>query len=483
MADARTFGAGRRAPRPRPSDRPRSRRAFTATNVIIAAAAALAAATTSGATKAEIPRVQHVVVVFQENRTPDNLFHGLQAYLPAADIADSGVNSTGQSVALTPVPLAGDYDLDHSHLAFTAMYDNGRMDGADLIRCIPPKGQACPANPQFAYVAPADVAAYFWIAINFGFANRMFQSNQGPSFPAHQFIFGGTSQLTATNLFFAADNPLEGAHGSAGSDAPPGKTVTMVGPNGATRSEFPCFEHWTLGDLLDAPPPGARQGLTWRYYTPSEGSIWTAPNAIRHLCRPSGTPPTCNGAPFTNGQIVLDPAQVLRDIQAGALPSVSWVVPTGLESDHAKENDGSGPSWVAAIVNAIGQSAYWPNTVILIAWDDWGGWYDHVAPPIDPKFPWYENGFRVPLLVVSAYTPVGYVSQQTHTFGSILKFIETANGLPPIPPGGFADSRADDLADFFDFDLPPRPFVAIPAEIPAGFFLNDKRPKTDPDDD
>jgi len=436
-----------------------------------------------GAASADIPQVQHIVVIFQENRSPDNLFHGLQAYLPAADIADSGVNSKGQTITLTPVPLADAYDLGHQHSSFLSMYDNGKMDGADLITCYPFAGQACPPNAQFAYVYPSDVAPYFWLAIHFSFANRMFQSNQGPSFPAHQFIISGTSQLSATNLYFAGDNPYEGQYGSAGCDAPSGKTVDAFGPKDAIKYVFPCFEHATLTDLLDNPPQGARQGLTWRYYVPSEGSIWTAPNAIRHMCEPSGAPRTCNGPPFTNGQVVLDSAQILRDINAKTLPSVSWVIPTGQESDHPKGNDGTGPSWVAAVVNAIGQSAYWNNTVILLTWDDWGGWYDHVPPPLDPKYPWYENGFRVPLIVVSAYTPAGYVSQQTHTFGSILKFIESAYGLPLIPPGTFADSRSDALMDFFDFSAKPRPFQAVPAEIPTDFFLHDKRPRNDPDDD
>ncbi len=447
-----------------------------------ALAVALAISAIGGGATAEIPQVRHVVVIFQENRTPDNLFHGLRAHLPAADIADTGVNSHGRTITLTAVPLANDYDVGHTHKAFIAQYDHGRMDGADLSNCSPPTGQSCPPDPEFRYVAPADVTPYAWLAIHYGFANRMFQSNQGPSFPAHQFILAGTAQPWAISPFFAAGDPLLFA-GSGGCDALPQQSVAMIGPRGASQFVFPCFEHATLTDLLDHPPAGARQGLTWRYYTPSEGSIWTAPNAIRHMCMPSGSPRTCNGAPFTNGQIVLDPAQILDDARRDALPSVSWVIPTGLESDHAKTNDGSGPSWVAAVVNAIGHSEAWKNTVILITWDDWGGWYDHVAPPLDPKFPWYENGFRVPLLVVSPYTPAGYVSNQTHTFGSILGFIETAYGLGRIPPGDFADARSDALMDFFDFKAPPRPFATVPATIPGEAFAHDTRPKTDPDDD
>jgi phospholipase C len=198
---------------------------------------------------------------------------------------------------------------------------------------------------------------------------------------------------------------------------------------------------------------------------------------------PYGSPPKCAGPDWTNGDIVLNPAQVLSDVAQNKLASVSWVIPTGQESDHPGDNDGSGPSWVASVVNAIGTSAYWNSTVILIVWDDWGGWYDHVAPPIDPAYPYYENGFRVPLLVVSPYTSPGYVSQQTHTFGSILKFIETAYGLPLIPPGTFVDARSDDLGDFFDFAQPPRSFTTIPAPIKTDFFLHDPRPPKGPDDD
>jgi hypothetical protein len=89
----------------------------------------------------------------------------------------------------------------------------------------------------------------------------------------------------------------------------------------------------------------------------------------------------------------------------------------------------------------------------------------------------------VPLLVVSAYTAPGYVSRRNHTFGSILRFIETAFSLPLIPPGTFVDSRSDNLSDFFDFAKPPRPFVRAPARLPGPFFEHDPRPVADPDDD
>ena len=139
--------------------------------------------------------IEHIVVIFQENRTPDNLFHDPVLISRGADIASSGLNSLGQTIALTPIDLgtAGsdpqNYDLDHSHPAFVSMYDGGKMDGADLIKCNPAPGVSCPAqNPQFKYVNPSDVQPYFALAEQYTFGDRMFQTNQGPSFPAQVLV-------------------------------------------------------------------------------------------------------------------------------------------------------------------------------------------------------------------------------------------------------------------------------------------------------
>jgi len=433
--------------------------------------------------------IQHIVIIFQENRTPDNLFQDPVLIARGADIASSGVNSLGQTIPLSPIDLGTtgsvpqDYDLLHSHASFVAMYDGGKMDGADLIRCTPTAN--CPPNAhpnaQFKYVAPADVKPYFALAEQYTFGDRMFQTNQGPSFPAHQFIIAGTSAPTATSPLFAAENPAIDAD-PAGCIAPAVNTVLMIdaaGSETAQPAEYPCFEHATVTDLLSG------QGVSWRYYAPSAGSIWTGPDAIRHICEPltiNGAL-TCTGSQWT-ANVVIPQTQVLTDISNGQLAQVSWVIPDGKSSDHAKANDGSGPSWVASIVNAIGQSAYWQNTAIIITWDDWGGWYDHVAPTvISDGVSWgsgYVFGFRVPLIVVSAYAKKAYISHVNHDFGSILKFIETTFGLSSL---GYADAAADDLSDCFTFTQAPSPFQMIAAPFDAAFFINDKRPGVDPDDD
>jgi phospholipase C len=169
---------------------------------------------------------------------------------------------------------------------------------------------------------------------------------------------------------------------------------------------------------------------------------------------------------------------------------MNWVTPIGQASDHpGNTKGGEGPSWVSAVVNAIGNNTacdgagYWSDTVMLILWDDWGGWYDHEAPTIAPGV-WgdYEDGFRVPLVVVSAYTPQAYVSNERHDFGSVVRFVEGILGLGEGALG-FADARSHtDLNEFFNFKMQPRPFQAINATLNAEYFLNDKR-KPDPPDD
>ena len=424
-------------------------------------------------------KIQHVVVIFQENRTPDNLFHDPVLIARGADIASSGVNSSGQTIQLTATSLGIDYGLSHAHAAFVAMYDGGKMDGANNVTVACSKGapNCPPPNPQFMYVQASDVGPYFQMAEQYAFGDRMFQTNQGPSFPAHQFIISGTSAPAATSNLFVAENSTVGD----GCMAPAGTRVALIDPGGHEFcSMYPCFEHPTLSDELDA------KGISWRYYTPSAGSIWTGPNAIRHICQAQtyNGELACTGSAWSN--VIIPQKQILTDIANNQLPAVSWVIPTGQNSDQAGSTTNTGgPSWVASIVNAIGISSYWSNTTIIITWDDWGGWYDHVPPPqvIDDSTSWgsgYIYGFRVPLIVVSPYARAGYISHVTHDFGSILNFIEQIFGLSSL---GYADARADDLSDCFNFSQTPITFLTIGAPLGADHFLNDTTPPTDPDDD
>ncbi len=462
-------------------------------------------------------KIQHVVIIFQENRSTDNLFQGLCippygsasacSTNPAAsqyDIASSGLDLAGTIIPLKPIDLGtvgtngnpDNYDLAHLHTDFVYMCNLNssgvcQMNGANQIPYQCTKGTVgCPPPPhfQYMYVYPDDVAPYLTMAQTYTFADHMFQTNQGPSFPAHQFIISGTSAPSPGSNLFVAETPagVNNSNNDTGCTAPAAEYVDEINPAGVETPIYPCFEHQTLTDLLNT------ANISWRYYAPSTGSIWTAPNAIEHMCGPNATPPNataCTGSDWVNNVVLPssgNPVPVLTDIAKGNLTTVSWVIPSGLESDHALENDGSGPSYVAAIVNAIGNSSYWSNTAIILTWDDWGGWYDHVAPKVlggANCAQWgcgYVYGFRVPMIVISPYAKPAYISHVTHDFGSILKFIETNFNLPSL---GYADTPADDLSDCFNFAQTPIAFQAIPAPLPADYFMNDKRPPTDPDDD
>ncbi len=407
---------------------------------------------------AQANKIQHVIIIFQENRSTDNMFHGLKG----AETADYGMNSKGQKIQLQPIHLVNNYDLGHFHAAFVTEYDDGKMDGADRVWVSCHKGAKGCINPQFKYVIEADVDPYFQMAEQYGFADHMFQSNEGPSYPAHQFIISATSAPTANSDLFVSEDPLgvPGATRDTGCTAPAKEYVPLIDPHGKENQvTYPCFEHLTLMDLLD------NQALAWRYYTQMPQQIWTGPNSIKHL---------------RLGQdwryVIGDPKRILRDISDNQLPTVAWVMPPILSSDHPKENNGSGPSWVASIVNAVGNSAYWSSTAIFITWDDWGGWFDHVAPPITNS---YEYGLRVPLVIVSPYAVSGCVSHNTHDFSSILKFTETAFNLPSL---GFGDVNADNLTDCFNFGQKPLTFHTIKAPLDANHFLNDTSPQPDSDE-
>jgi phospholipase C len=165
---------------------------------------------------------------------------------------------------------------------------------------------------------------------------------------------------------------------------------------------------------------------------------------------------------------------------------MSWVTPDFRSSDHETYGIGGqqqayrtdlGPQWVATVVNALGRSSYWKNTVVIVVWDDWGGWYDHVRPP---QLDAMGLGFRVPMLVISPYAKHGYVSHRQYEFGSILKFVEEVFALPSL---GTTDARADDLSDCFDFTKPPRSYAPIATALSVADFIAMPPSDAPPDDD
>ena len=395
--------------------------------------------------------IRHIVVVIQENRTFDNLFQGF----PGANTQNYGM-SGGQQITLTPQPLNVPWDLLHAHSAFLDAYDNGANDGWNSEPCGGPGG-GCPPNPAYSYVPQANVQPYWDMATQYAIADNFFATNQGPSFPAHQYLISGTSTTTNGGALRAAENPnpkqgeptiqIGGHFDLGGCDSPVGTNVALIDATGDESQTGPvCFARKSIFGEADT------AGVSWRYYQAQSGSgLWNAPDAIKKLC-PS-TP--CNANTEYAANVIVPSGQFLTDVGNGTLAAITYVTPTAASSDHAGSTDGSGPAWVASVVNAIGTSPFWSSTAIFITWDDWGGWYDHVTPSVRDS---YELSFRVPLIVVSPYAKVGYVSHVPHEFGSILKFEELTFGLPSM---GTTDATADNLMDCFNFSQSPTPFVPI----------------------
>ena len=408
-------------------------------------------------TTAAAGNVSHVVVIVQENRSFDNLFYGY----PGADTATSGRTSRGTTVQLHAVSITEDYDLSHELADYVASYDSGAMDGFDRGTTGPIGGvggvPGVPPYPQYAYVDPAQTATYRSLAAAYVLADRFFPSQVDSSFTAHQYLIAAQAGGTV-------DNPLQGI--PWGCDSAPGNLVPTLLPN---RTEgpgvVPCFTYATLGDELDA------AGQSWRYYAPAiggdVGEIWSGYDAVKGI----------RYGPDWPADVLSPQTRVLTDIAAGKLAAVTWVVPDLVDSDHPASGSTSGPDWVASIVNAVGTSPYWKSTAIVVFWDDWGGWYDHVAPPqVGPG----GLGFRTPALVISPYAKRGYVSHVQYETGSVDRLIE---GVFRIKTLAAADARAADLDDCFDFKQPPRSFSAFVLRRPVQELLRRPPSRLPPDSD
>jgi phospholipase C len=394
-------------------------------------------------------KIDHVVVIVQENRSVDNLFQGY----PGADTQAFGTDSAGKKLALQPVALEAQWDILHNAAGYFAACDGRgklpgtscRMDGFDkeVVDC-GGVGPPCPfPEPEYAYVPQSETKPYFAMAHQYVLADKMFATNfDASSFVSHQYIIAGQASSTV-------DFP----NGIWGCDAGPSVTIPTISLQRTYSTPIaPCFDNRTLGDELDA------AGISWRYYTASingDGNLWSAYQAIRHI----------RFGPDWKTRIASPQTLFFNDVKAGKLPAVTWVTPTCGNSDHAGCGSNHGPQWVASVVNAVGKSPYWKSTAIFVFWDDYGGWYDHVPPPhLD-----YDGlGVRVPLLVISPYAKHGYVSHVQYEHGSILKFVEDQFGLARLAA---TDSRANSPAqDCFDFTQSPRPFVPIRSNMRAADF-------------
>jgi phospholipase C len=405
--------------------------------------------------------IKHIVVMIQENRSFDDLF----ATFPNAYGATQGRIKSGSGysyIALKQVDLSERCDFGHGYAGFLRNYDGGKMDGFVL------NGNKCSGNhtAAYQYVNPSEIQPYWTMAQQYALGDQMFQTQGSASFTAHQDLIAGSTLIdqpsdTESIVDFPTSSPW-------GCDAPSGTVTSYLKWTGSTiemkynKGPSPCFTYATMRDLLDA------KSVSWKFYTPlinTPGGIWNAFDAIKAV----------RYGPEWTKNVISPETNVLKDISKGHLPAVSWIIPDRNNSDHPQSPAYNGPSWVASVVNAIGESSYWKSTAIVIVWDDWGGFYDNYAPPSFDH--WGGLGFRVPMIVVSPYAreaqkgQPGYISHTQYEFGSILRFMEDTFDLGSLHT---TDQRATSISDCFDFTQAPRKFEQIPSSHTESFFLHER---------
>jgi phospholipase C len=430
-------------------------------------------------------KIKHVIIIMQENRSFDSYF----GTYPGAD----GIPmQNGVPTVCSPDPQTKDCvkpyhdpeDVNSGgpHAASSATTDiaGGKMDG--FVAQFRDASKGCkgksPDTPGCVEGKTPDVMGWhdareipnYWAyAQNFVLQDRMFEPNASWSLPSHLFMVSAWSaQCSDVNDPLSCKNAIDGPADK------PGAGLSEANAGKLTYA-------WTdLTYLLH------KNNISWAYYL-SEGS---EPDCAddQMLCTPKKQTVKVPGIwnPLPAFQTVKQDNQ-LENVQTvdkyftaaknGTLPSVAWITPENTVSEHPPAKISAGQAYVTSLINAAMQGPDWNSTAIFLAWDDWGGFYDHVAPP---KVDDLGYGLRVPGLVISPYAKKGFVDHQVLSFDAYLKFLEDVylNGARIDPKtDGRPDSRPDvrenasilgDLMSDFDFTQAPRPAMTLSENPPPG---------------
>ena len=421
--------------------------------------------------------ISHVIVIIQENRSFENFFAGYpNANAPMFGCVDpsvhqklvqsppkrfrsgSGCPSTDITVPLAQTTFEKNADIRHDWNSSITEWNGGNMDGFGAY------GLKHGQYTAYEYMEHSQIQPYLDMANQYVLSDAMFPTEFGGSFTGHLTLVAGNDDLNPSKA--EVDFP-NGIYDDC--DSPPGTKSSYVDPKRKVhrfKGPFPCFTQWnTIANPLDS------AGVSWKYYASKQldAGFWEPFEAMSYVRY---------GPDWNN--IIAPQTRFLTDAANGDLASVNWVSPSHDDSDHPSYHKDTGPSWVASVVNAVGESSYWDTSAIIVVWDDWGGFFDN-APPPQPDF--RGLGMRVPCLIISPYAKQGYVSHTQLEFASVLKFIEEVYGLGSIGPGsqGYSDQRANDLNDAFDFSQSPRQFVPIGSKYQKEHFLHEP-PSNEPVD-
>jgi len=344
--------------------------------------------------------IKHVVIIVRENRSYDNLF-GLY---PGGD----GTKYARIGKKRIKMPRTPDFvksDLAAGSFNTELAINNGKMNMFYKIRGAIQDGKDI-ADTQYG---AGEMADYWDYARHFSLADRFFSTIASQSFANHLVLVAGQ------NVGGVIDNPTNGQKKveSWGCDSPASEIVETYS-NYRMSFKRPCFNSETLADEADA------AGVSWKYYAPQpgqQGYVWSTMDAIKHIRDTAQW--GAHVVPYTDFD---------QDISSGSLPALSWLTTAPMYSDHPGDSECMGENWTVQQINAIMQSPLWSSTVIVLTWDDYGGFYDHVAPPRENL---HMLGPRVPALVISPYTKRGTYQRQLD-FRSIIKFVEKQYHLPHL---------------------------------------------------
>jgi len=404
---------------------------------------------------------------FHQNVTKPILIVGDELAPGVADPDDVSMQQTTNSTA-SPFPFQSERlsnDLNHASRVARADWNNGAMNGFV-------KAEGTPDT--MGYYDATDIPYYWDYATNYVIDDNFFSSEMGPSLPNHIYIASGTNGPGAT--WNQNRNTSWFKNGYIVDNAP----EFAVGSYGISLNWVALAQELTSSNV------------SWAWYTGQEGNIYD--------------PTYWNVLPlFTYFQ--QNPSQLQQhlhsveafqsDIANGQLPAVSWIVPeqwkpptepaacTGQSmSEHPPARIDCGMDYVSYLVNQVMQSQYWSSSAIVITWDDYGGFYDHVAPPQVDRFGF---GFRVPTIVISPWAKHGYVDHTQYEFASLLKMVEDNWNLPRLPNPNDRDAlnSIGDMGNAFDFSQNPLPTLIEPANfvgpqpyIPNGFTVTESTSTT-----
>ena len=345
-------------------------------------------------------KIKHVILIVKENHTFDNLF-GRMPGVDGTTVAKEGT----RTVPMSATPDSLHTDIYHSGPAAAESINGGKMNDfykeADAVQ----HGQDV-ADSQYRH---SQIPNYWAYASTFALADHFFSTFMGSSFPNHLVMVSGTSQGVISEPI-----RYKKTEWSWGCDAHAG-TKVEYSHDGKTGFEFPCFNPQTIADEANA----AR--VPWSYYAVPAGRvgyIWSTFDAIRHIR-------------YSNqwNSNVRPTADFRTDLASGRLSPITWLIPRFDYSDHPPASICQGENWTVNTVNAIMSSRFWAHTVIIVTWDDFGGFYDHVAPPKESK---YMLGARVPTVVISPFSRAHLVDHRQYDFRSILTFVEDVFHLPHL---------------------------------------------------